>query len=237
MVLNKFGHSNSGSGSSSSGFGKSLKRGPPGIGFTLTAEGDFDIRNKQLKHVADPQDTTDAINKKYFDDIIKANNKKFHDNIQLLAINVPNSIESKIAPLRQQIKDLNAEQTRIKTVDITPIEQSLTALIPTVQTLTSKHHTLETNLNKLETQITAVQQSLASLIPTVQTLSADHQKLTEDSIKYQSDQDILNSMQAEGNDDFHSKLEAIVENLPQSQKSAILSKWKTIEQRSSGRIP
>lgn len=44
--------------------GASSVRGPAGLGFKLSAEGNFDIENKRIVNVADPQDETDAVNKK-----------------------------------------------------------------------------------------------------------------------------------------------------------------------------
>lgn len=49
-------------------FGRVLKigggaeRGPPGIGYQLTSEGNFDVENKRLCHVADPTEPSDAVN-------------------------------------------------------------------------------------------------------------------------------------------------------------------------------
>ena len=41
---------------------KSVKRGPKGLGFNLTADGDFDIGGKRLKYVNEPEDDADAVN-------------------------------------------------------------------------------------------------------------------------------------------------------------------------------
>jgi len=46
-------------------------RGPPCEGFCLTPEGDYDITNKRLCHVALPMDVHDAINLDYAEDLIK----------------------------------------------------------------------------------------------------------------------------------------------------------------------
>ena len=43
-------------------------RGAPGVGFSLTANGDYDINKKRLTNVAAPTDNEDAATKKYVDD-------------------------------------------------------------------------------------------------------------------------------------------------------------------------
>lgn len=40
-------------------------KGPKGDGFELTAEGDFDIKTKRLRHVKEPKDGSDAVNLEY----------------------------------------------------------------------------------------------------------------------------------------------------------------------------
>ena len=42
-------------------------RGPPGVGFVLTAEGDFNMRNKRMKNIKQPYDAADAATKAYVD--------------------------------------------------------------------------------------------------------------------------------------------------------------------------
>ena len=51
-------------------FGRTLKdskvvRGPPGVGYKLTSEGDYDLDYKKLCNVADPSESGDAINLKF----------------------------------------------------------------------------------------------------------------------------------------------------------------------------
>ena len=41
---------------------KEIHRGPPGTGFTLTSEANFDIQNKRLCNVEVAIDPTDAVN-------------------------------------------------------------------------------------------------------------------------------------------------------------------------------
>ena len=46
--------------------GHSNTRGPPGIGFKLTADNQFDIDEKRLCNIGDPVDENDAISLKVF---------------------------------------------------------------------------------------------------------------------------------------------------------------------------
>lgn len=41
------------------------EKGPPGIGFKLTTDGDYDINNKKLTNIQDPTDFRDAVNVEY----------------------------------------------------------------------------------------------------------------------------------------------------------------------------
>lgn len=45
-----------------------IVKGPPGIGFNLTKQGDFDLENKKLCNIANPVDDKDAVNFKTLQD-------------------------------------------------------------------------------------------------------------------------------------------------------------------------
>ena len=62
--------------------------GAPGVGFSLTANGDYDINKKRLTNVGAPTDNEDAANKKYVDD----KSKDPHSSTQL---NVDSNIDMK----------------------------------------------------------------------------------------------------------------------------------------------
>ena len=42
-------------------------RGPPGIGFNITADNHFDIQNKRLKNIGEPADNQDGVTRNYVD--------------------------------------------------------------------------------------------------------------------------------------------------------------------------
>lgn len=46
-------------------------RGPPGVGFSLTENDDYDMKNHRLCNVADPKELTDAVNMQFFVDSLK----------------------------------------------------------------------------------------------------------------------------------------------------------------------
>jgi hypothetical protein len=53
-------------GRSSSTNKKIILKGPPGVGFSLTDSGNFDIEHKRLCNVGEPVDSQDAVNLKEF---------------------------------------------------------------------------------------------------------------------------------------------------------------------------
>ena len=59
-------------------------RGLPGAGFKLTAGGNFDISNKQLKNVAKAMAAGDAVNKKLLDENITILREKHNKSIDQL---------------------------------------------------------------------------------------------------------------------------------------------------------
>ena len=57
-------------------FGRNLgktegSRGPPGVGFKVTADGHYDMENKKLCNVAEPQQPIDVVNLETLRNIIK----------------------------------------------------------------------------------------------------------------------------------------------------------------------
>ena len=51
-------------------------RGLPGVGFKLTDDGDYDIENKKLRNVAEPESNDDSSTKRYVDTEVSKTLKK-----------------------------------------------------------------------------------------------------------------------------------------------------------------
>ena len=75
-------------------------RGPPGVGFVLTAEGDYNMRNKRMRNIKQPNDATDAATKAYVDKLHTENIRELKDvnlNIKgLIRATIPELISLKV---------------------------------------------------------------------------------------------------------------------------------------------
>ena len=67
--------------------GRTASRGPPGVGFVLTADGDYSIQHKCLKNVKTPNDPDDATTKAYVDDLHAANVKELQTKVPHIYVN------------------------------------------------------------------------------------------------------------------------------------------------------
>uniref|UniRef100_A0A6V7KEU6 Uncharacterized protein n=1 Tax=Bracon brevicornis TaxID=1563983 RepID=A0A6V7KEU6_9HYME len=100
MSVNVFGQQLSKS--SSSG-----KRGPPGRGFKLTEEGNFDIGNKRLCNIADPQEDFDAISRKILNEKIQP--IRYDLNAVSTVVSRTNKdLNTLIESLQEELKDFKA---------------------------------------------------------------------------------------------------------------------------------
>lgn len=64
---------------------KIILKGPPGIGFSLTDSGNFDIKHKRLCNVGEPVDSQDAVNLKEFLEYKKIIEIKLEKNEEAIA--------------------------------------------------------------------------------------------------------------------------------------------------------
>jgi len=122
--------------------GKGVMQGPPGERFRLTAEGNYDITNKRLCHVAPPMDVYDAINLECVEDLIETESTQ----MQRRLANVRQSMEKMLANLENMLSNLKSELTeklqQLRTdLDMT---HSLTLrhaeLIKTLDVKVNRHH-------------------------------------------------------------------------------------------------
>ena len=61
------------------------EKGPPGIGFSLTADEHYHIKNKRLTNVSAPIDNSDATTKKLVTDLLKTKAGTTYVNNELAA--------------------------------------------------------------------------------------------------------------------------------------------------------
>ena len=61
-------------------------KGPPGIGFSLTADEHYNIKDKRLTHVSAPVEYSDATTKKFVIDLLKTKAGTTYVNSELAAL-------------------------------------------------------------------------------------------------------------------------------------------------------
>lgn len=102
---------------------KEVQRGPPGIGFVLTPESQFDIQNKRLCNVSGAIEPTDAVNlenlkliqeeiknlKKLYDDLVKALDI-FEDQIKQNFLNKFEELKGLIEQKTVYVKDFHIKE-------------------------------------------------------------------------------------------------------------------------------
>ena len=79
-------------------------KGPPGIGFSLTNSGNFDIKSKRLCNIGEAVDLKDAVNLKVFLEhmkVIEVKQKRFEEDML-----------KKLRELSDKINDYNIEQKK-----------------------------------------------------------------------------------------------------------------------------
>lgn len=159
-------------------FGSSVKnsavaiRGPPGVGFKRTADGDYDMQNKRLVNVVVGKDKRDAINKDYLDAIVSSQNNKIiklaqnidavlKDNIKLNKINVNSSntyqqLDTKLKGLITQVNAntnsiIELNKSMIHPPRIAEIYEQLRDVTLGLDALKSAHEKLSKDVNRLHT--------------------------------------------------------------------------------------
>lgn len=98
-------------------FGRKLERGgsvpgPPGIGFILTSDGQYDVANKRICNLDNPKDQFDAVNLGYFQQKID----RFIVNLLQLQEDWRKFKSYVNFQLEEQSKQINAFQTNQSSV-------------------------------------------------------------------------------------------------------------------------
>lgn len=92
-----------------------VSRGPPGLGFKLTADGNFDIENRKLCNVGDAVDQDDAVNLKSMKKIINRKTEKIIQDLQGLETLVNDKIrnfEAEFARINNKLSDLQENDSK-----------------------------------------------------------------------------------------------------------------------------
>ena len=92
-------------------------RGERGIGFHLTSENHFHIKNKRLTNVSDPVDSTDAVTKRFVTDLLKTKASSTYlknelgkkaDKSKLSEYVLKSDLDKAISEINKVISDLNS---------------------------------------------------------------------------------------------------------------------------------
>ena len=87
-------------------------KGPPGIGFSLTADEHYRIRNKRLTNVSSPVDYNDAATKKFVTDILKTKAGTTYVNNELAALKKRVKVLESTVGERQKAVEFYAKQLK-----------------------------------------------------------------------------------------------------------------------------
>lgn len=75
-------------------------RGPPGNGFKITADGQFDIDGKRLCNIADPKDSNDAVSFGIMMTIFNSEVEKIHQEL----LSVRQELNTRASALRKSLR-------------------------------------------------------------------------------------------------------------------------------------
>ena len=106
------GYSNGSSSNSTQSTRQKGYRGPPGIGFSLTADEHYNIKDKRLTHVSAPVEYSDATTKKFVIDLLKTKAGTTYVNSELAALKKRVKVlESTVGELQKAV-ELYAKQLK-----------------------------------------------------------------------------------------------------------------------------
>ena len=90
------------------------EKGDKGIGFSLTADEHYHIKNKRLTNVSAPIDNSDATTKKFVTDLLKTEARTTYVNNELAALkNKVNKLEATVGELQKTVLLLERWQKRV----------------------------------------------------------------------------------------------------------------------------
>ena len=88
------------------------QRGPQGIGFSLTADEHYHIKNKRLTNVSAPIDNSDATTKKFVTDLLKTKAGTTYVNNELAALKKRVKVLESTVDKLQKTVEFYAEQLK-----------------------------------------------------------------------------------------------------------------------------
>ncbi len=89
-------------------------RGPPGIGYKLTQEGQFDVENKRICNLAAPVDRGDAVNLKTLQHVIKEQQKAIQDQQKAFEVKISESFSAFKAEVEEVLIQYTKNQKKLK---------------------------------------------------------------------------------------------------------------------------
>ena len=106
-------------------FGRNLgktegSRGPPGVGFKVTSDGHYDIENKKLCNVAEPQQPSDVVNLETLRNIIQIEIRGIID----ITTRLRTRLDDLNIIVDNHRNELDAQKSQIK-ADVLTIKESL----------------------------------------------------------------------------------------------------------------
>ena len=87
-------------------------KGPPGIGFSLTVDEHYHIKNKRLTNVSAPIDNSDATTKKFVTDLLKTKAGTTYVNNELAALKKRVKVLESTVDKLQKTVEFYAEQLK-----------------------------------------------------------------------------------------------------------------------------
>lgn len=177
-------------------------RGPPGAGFELTSDGDFNIGGKRLKNVSTPETVHDAATKGYVIGLQDENINKFNGIISDIKENI-NSFNTSLQTMMEEIKHLLSRH-------MTDYEQRKLFWNAEIKAIKLRNHKFDSRLEAAELQlkeVNAVNVAINSRIETVE------EKLKEVNAVYVANTKQIKSLESE----IRWLEDVVLQNVPPNQ--------------------
>lgn len=108
------------------GDGRTVIRGPPGVGFKLTPDKQFDIQYKRLKNIGDPIDQTDGVTRMYVDELMQ---ERFDAYSKFIHKKITDLVDTVRQNINKEVETVKREQDTLVT-RVAKVEQSVEESFP-----------------------------------------------------------------------------------------------------------